>query len=129
MAARFGGRLTTATFTKIAIGAYNASDPSGTPAQTSIQYSGDAIAFGYKGMFVNGELVTKADARVVILIGTVRTVTVDPEDSVLAAVVPAPGDAITWVPPGQSASQAGRVVEVKPFTHAAITVSVKGLGA
>ena len=122
VAARFGGRLRSATITRVTVSGPNTSDSAGPPSSGSATYTCDAIAFGYKGRHIDGQLMKKADYRVVVLLGSVR----DSSGELVAGFTPHPGDSISCPPPGQDAPKTGRVVDVSPVTHAAATCHVMG---
>lgn len=123
MAARFGGRLYAATFTKNTVTGQDPDDPSGPPSASSATYTCSAIALGYEERYIDGEDIKKGDYRVMILRGTILD-----EDGVAADVVPNPGDTVSCPSPGGSTPVASRVVSVKPITEAFATCQVRGTG-
>lgn len=124
MAARFGGRLYVASFTKTAVLGIDPDDVAGPPLATSATYTCDAISLGYGDRYADGQAIAKADYKVVILRGTVLDEDGDPSDA-----LPGPGDAISCPPPGGGAALSSTVVEVRPVTEAFATAHVAGKGA
>jgi hypothetical protein len=127
MAARFGGRLYDATFTKKTAGAYDTSNPSGPPSYAPIVYACKGIAFSYSVDFIDGERIKEGDYEVMILLGTIglasdlatvkaeldaAAVTIYLDTIVQAVVAGTAGEAITVELVADGVAAAGSISEV-----------------
>lgn len=77
MAARFGGRLRTATIVRKIVSGPDPADSAGPPLSTPQTYTCDAVAFAYQDRYVDGEVIRISDYQVTILLGTILAVADD----------------------------------------------------
>lgn len=122
VANRFGGRIYAATFVKETLGAFDPQNAAGPPPSTPASYSCDAISFAYDDQYVDGENITRADYRTMILRGTIKAVSTGSKTDTL----PGPSDSISVPPPGKTTPVAGTIVRVEVITEAFVTVQVRG---
>ena len=120
---RFGGRLFKATLKHVRPVTMPPADPTNV-TQGYDTYGCDAIAFGYKIVFVDGEKIRKGDYRVVILRRSFTQNNVSVDD-----VTPAPDDIISVPPPGGTVALNAKVIAVEVITEAQFTVQVRGVKA
>jgi hypothetical protein len=124
---RLAGRMQACTFTKVTNGAIDiVNDPTGSPAQTSAQYTADGISFRYKESLINGETILVGDYQVLIMLGSIMAIGDDAThadldlsmftthvDTVIEAVAEgAGGNSITVELVGDASSPAGSISEV-----------------
>lgn len=126
MAARFGGRLYSASFVKYTAGALDPADAAGAPANTSATYTCSGIAFGYKDEFITGELIKIGDYRVTLLLGTIEaaaddavqaeldlgTMTMNVDTAIAAIDAGTAGNTITIELVADGVAGAGSILEV-----------------
>lgn len=109
----FAGRLQSATLTKQAATAIDASNPTAAPTGTSTQHACEGQAFAYGLRDIDGSRVIKGDFRVVLIRHGL-------------SVTPQPGDTLSIPPPGSTTPQAVRVVAIEAVTAAQFTLQVRG---
>jgi hypothetical protein len=121
MAARFGGRVSSATFTKQTNTGIDPADPAGAPLSSAITYTCDAYAFSVDAQNADGVDVARRNYDVMILRGTIKN-----PAGVVVDVIPGPQDLIECPPPGGSVAVRARVGSVSPITEAFCTAHVVG---